>query len=55
MWPEPAYSIIVSVLIRQASANAAARSVGPAASERIRSSSDRGTYERLTGGEGTAR
>ena len=43
MWPEPACSIIVRVLSRQASANAAARSVGAISSDRIRSSSGRGT------------
>ena len=45
MWPEPACSIIVSVLIRHASAKAAARSVGATSSARIRASSEKGTYE----------
>ena len=43
MWPEPASMIIDSALMRQASANAAARSTGSLELARMRSSSAGGT------------
>jgi len=43
MCPEPASMMLDSVLIRQASANAAARATGSSMSARMRSSSGGGT------------